>query len=164
MLSAAGGRSYQELLENGGPPVHLGWEAIRALWGGSPFTVPSIGLGLLERVPKWLPGLSKGMLEAGRALRAELVERIGPDGVMLYPSYAEPAPRHRWPLLPPTRWGYTSILNVLRVPSTQVPLGLNRQGLPLGVQVVGIHDHDHLTIAVAEALEEGFGGWVFPPR
>ncbi len=164
MMSASEGPSYKELLAHGGPPVRLGREVLRTLWGGSPFTVPSLGLALLEEVPHVLPGLSDGLVEAGHALRKELVERIGPDGVMLYPSYAAPAPRHRVPLLPPTRLAYTCILNVLEMPSTQVPLGLNRQGLPLGVQVVGIHDRDHLTIAVAEHLERAFGGWVPPPR
>ena len=33
----------------------------------------------------------------GRALRAELVARIGPRGVMLYPTYATPAPKHHVP-------------------------------------------------------------------
>jgi len=45
---------------------------------------------------------------------------------------------------------------------TQVPLGLNREGLPLGVQVAGPHGRDHLTIAVALELEKEFGGWVPP--
>ena len=81
---------------------------------------------------------------------------------MLYPSYAEPAPKHGRPLLPPTRWVYTAVINALELPSTQVPLGLNHDGIPLGVQVVGKHGYDHVTIAVARELERAFGGWVFP--
>ncbi|MDY0001436.1 MAG: amidase [Polyangia bacterium] len=163
MLSAAGGPSYAELLADGGS-FHLGRELIRSLWGGSPFTLPSLGLALLELVPKLLPKGADKFIAKGEALKAELVDRIGPRGVMLYPSYAEPAPRHRMPLLPPTRWAYTCILNVMELPSTQVPLGLDGRGLPLGVQVVGIHDNDHVTVAVALALEKAFGGWVPPPR
>jgi fatty acid amide hydrolase 2 len=45
---------------------------------------------------------------------------------------------------------------------TQVPLGLDADGLPLGVQVVGARGSDATTIAVARALEEDFGGWVPP--
>ena len=92
-----------------------------------------------------------------------MIEAIG-DGVMLYPSYAEAAPRHVTPLFPPTRWAYTAILNVLELPVTQVPLGLSRSGLPLGVQVAATPGRDHVTIAVAIALERAFGGWVPPPR
>jgi fatty acid amide hydrolase 2 len=58
---------------------------------------------------------------------------------------------------------YTAIFNVLELPVTQVPLGIGKRGLPLGVQVVGAHGNDHLTIAVARELEKSFGGWV-PPR
>ena len=37
-------------------------------------------------------------------------------------------------------------------------------GLPLGVQVAGAPGSDHVTIRVAEALEDAFGGWVPPTR
>jgi fatty acid amide hydrolase 2 len=49
------------------------------------------------------------------------------------------------------------------VPVTQVPLGLNAEGLPLGVQVAAGLDRDHVAIAAALALERAFGGWT-PPR
>ena len=79
------------------------------------------------------------------------------------PSYSAPAPRHHAPLLRPFHFVYTGVVNVLGFPSTQVPLGLSSRGLPLGVQVIAAHGNDHLTIAVACALEEMFGGWVPPP-
>ena len=56
----------------------------------------------------------------------------------------------------------TAVFNLLGLPATQVPLGLNAAGLPLGVQVVGGMDRDHVTIAVALELERVFGGWVPP--
>jgi fatty acid amide hydrolase 2 len=59
-------------------------------------------------------------------------------------------------------WVYTAILNVMQLPVTQVPLGLDPRGLPLGVQVAAGHGHDHLTLAVAHELERAFGGWVRP--
>jgi len=46
---------------------------------------------------------------------------------------------------------------------TQVPLGLSpTSGIPMGVQIVGGMFSDHLTIKVAEELQEAFGGWVEP--
>ena len=119
---------------------------------------------MVERLPKLLPARSKRMCELGLELKRELLTLLGPNGVMIFPSYATPAPRHRKALLPPIHWAYAAILNVLEVPVTQVPLGLNPHGLPLGVQVVGSHGADAVTIAVAEELERGFGGWVPPPR
>jgi fatty acid amide hydrolase 2 len=65
-------------------------------------------------------------------------------------------------MLTPLDWTYTAIWNVLENPVTSVPMGLDAQGLPLGIQVVGRHGHDHVPIAVAQFLENTFGGWVPP--
>jgi fatty acid amide hydrolase 2 len=53
--------------------------------------------------------------------------------------------------------------NLMGLPATAIPLGLNPDGLPLGVQAVAGRDRDHVSIAVALELERVFGGWV-PPR
>jgi fatty acid amide hydrolase 2 len=66
------------------------------------------------------------------------------------------------PLLLPVQWIYTAIFNVLEFAVTQVPLGLDRRGLPLGVQVASSWGNDHLTLAVARELERALGGWVPP--
>lgn len=39
-------------------------------------------------------------------------------------------------------------------------MGLNSEGLPIGIQVVGNINQDRLTLAVALELEKAFGGWV----
>ncbi len=52
--------------------------------------------------------------------------------------------------------------NLLGLPVTEVPLGLGRAGLPLGVQVAAGHGRDHVSVAVALELERAFGGWVPP--
>jgi fatty acid amide hydrolase 2 len=163
MLHAAGGPTYKQLMGNG-RRVNAWRELLRLFLGNSPYTVPSVGLALLEDLPGALGGGStRRMLEKGRQLRLQIEEALGPEGVMLYPSYPTPAPRHRRPMLPPWYWVYTAIFNMLEFPVTQVPLGLGREGLPLGVQVVSRAGNDHSTIAVALALERAFGGWVPPP-
>ena len=50
----------------------------------------------------------------------------------------------------------------MELPVTQVPMGLARAGVPLGVQVVAGDGRDHVAIAVACALERETGGWVPP--
>jgi fatty acid amide hydrolase 2 len=161
MLDGAGGQKFGITL-GGGTQVSLLRQLL--LWSvrRSPHTLPALGLAGVER----LSGLTAGQLgrfqAMGVELRAELERRLVGNTVMLYPSYPEPAPRHYLPLLRPLRFGYTALLNVLEVPSTQVPLGLSSRGLPLGVQVVGARGHDHRTIAVAQELERAFGGWVLP--
>ena len=58
--------------------------------------------------------------------------------------------------------GGRSVAEALGLPVTEVPLGLNPKGLPLGVQVAAADGNDHLTIAAALALERRFGGWSPP--
>jgi fatty acid amide hydrolase 2 len=102
------------------------------------------------------------VLADGRRVAEELVEAIG-DGVLLHPAHPRVAPRHGttvgrlWLITP------AAVFNLAGVPVTQVPLGLSDGGLPLGVQVAAGIDRDHVSIAVALALERTFGGWV-PPR
>ena len=46
---------------------------------------------------------------------------------------------------------------------TQVPLGLSKkENLPTGIQIVANHMCDHLTIKLAEYIEENLIGWVQP--
>lgn len=51
----------------------------------------------------------------------------------------------------------------MEVPGTSVPVGLGKDGLPLGVQLIGSPGMDRLTIQVARVLEARLGGWT-PPR
>ncbi|MFA5938005.1 MAG: amidase [Sinimarinibacterium sp.] len=128
--------------------------------GASVHTLPALVLAAIESLP--LPHARYARL--GRQLREDLIEAIGDDGVLLFPPYTRAAPRHNWPMTTPFDFAYCGIFNVLGFPVTQVPLGLNRRGLPLGVQVVGVPGNDAVTIAVAQALEKRFGGWVLPTR
>jgi fatty acid amide hydrolase 2 len=162
MLDAAGGPSYSSLLGNG-VEVAGGRELVRWALGRSPYTLPSLCLVLLEKLPKLLPSHGVRFVEAGLALRREVTELLGPRGVMLYPPYPTSAPLHNRPLWPPFNWVYTAVFNVLELPVTAAPLGLDAAGLPLGVQIAATHGNDHLTIAVALELERAFGGWVPPP-
>lgn len=49
---------------------------------------------------------------------------------------------------------------MLRLLATQVSLGLNAKGLPLGIQVIAKQGYDAKTIGMALELEKEFGGWV----
>ena len=130
---------------------------------GSPHTVATRLAAVVEllagRVPeeRW-----RRMAAAGEAFASELRDTIG-DGVLLHPPAPAAAPKHGrtvgrlWWIHP------MLVFNIAGVPVTQVPLGLNGDGLPLGVQVAAGHGRDHLSIAVARELERVFGGWTPPP-
>lgn len=128
----------------------------------SPHTFPALGLALVEMVPERMPARGAKSIAAGLQLRDEIGDLLSGNTVLLYPPYPELAPKHNRALLPPLKFTYTAIWNVLHTPVTQVPLGLSRAGLPLGVQVVAAPGADHLSLAVALHLEKAMGGWVPP--
>lgn len=159
-LSTSEGASYAEMLGNG-EAVSVGKELGRFVRGESPYTLPSLALALIERFTQ-NEKQNEEFLALGRALRDELAEEVGDEGIFLYPSHAMPAPKHGFPMLLPVMWAYTAVWNAVRVPTTQIPLGLDARGVPLGIQVGAMHGQDHRTMALALALEDAFGGWVRP--
>ncbi|KYM89280.1 Fatty-acid amide hydrolase 2 [Atta colombica] len=102
------------------------------------------------------------LMQQSKDLYQEFKDILGEDGVFLYPTHPTAAPMHHEPLCKPFNFSYTAIINVLGLPATACPLGLNKQGLPIGLQVCIRLYQDHLSLAVAEELERGFGGWVPP--
>jgi len=161
MLSAAGGHSFRELLANHGE-LHLGKELFRWITGKGAHTIPALALAWGESLSFIVPDNKDEMITLGAELRAELTREIGPQGIMLFPPFTKTAPRHYLQLLQPLHAAYTAIFNVMELPVTQVPLGLDSGGLPLGVQVVSTSGQDHLCVATALELERALGGWVPP--
>jgi amidase len=49
------------------------------------------------------------------------------------------------------------------LPSTVAPLGLTRDGLPSGVQIITRQYGDYSSLRFAELIEEEFGGFIAPP-
>ncbi len=164
MLHEAGGPTFTELMADGDGRWSATMKLVRWATGGGVHTLPALALCLLERTADFPKGRAAKWAAKGVELRQQLEDELGPNGVMLYPPYARTAPKHYQPMLRPFEWVYTAILNVMQLPATQVPLGLDSRGLPLGVQVAAAHGNDHLTIAVAKELEDAFGGWTPPER
>jgi fatty acid amide hydrolase 2 len=160
-LQAGSSGSTSGLLVDAGaePPT---WRTL--LSRRAPYTLPvrlALAAGMLPEANE--SALHERLLDDGRRLADELINAIG-DGVLLHPAHPRVAPRHGrtigrlWLLTP------AAVFNLAGVPVTQVPLGLSDGGMPLGVQVAAGIDNDHISIAVALALERAFGGWVPPPR
>ncbi|GMV16633.1 MAG: amidase [Polyangiaceae bacterium] len=157
MMSAEEGPSYAELV-SGDRDMSVLRELMKLPLGRSRHTGPVLALILGERLMKRFPSKqNQRLLELGRSLGREIEDTLGDRGVILHPPYSRSAPRHGAPLLRPLDPGFTAIFNVLELPATQVPTGLDSRGLPVGVQVVGARGRDHLCLAVAKALEEELG-------
>lgn len=134
-----------------------------ALRRGGPHTRATRLTLAAEYAGRFMPaGRIKRSLAASESMQREIEGVIG-DGVLLHPPHPRVAPKHGRTVGRPWVLAPTAIFNLLGLPATQVPLGLSRRGLPLGVQVAAARDRDHVTIAVAMALEAELGGWTPPP-
>lgn len=143
--------------------LNLTKEFLNIFKGQARHTLPALATVLAERT------LSKLSVDRGSfsyeldKVRNDLNEILGSDGVLILPPHSRVAPDHGWVMSTPFDFSYAGIFNALGSPATAVPIGLNAAGMPLGVQVVANHFHDHLTLGVAQVLETAFGGWV-PPK
>jgi Asp-tRNA(Asn)/Glu-tRNA(Gln) amidotransferase A subunit family amidase len=61
-------------------------------------------------------------------------------------------------------FGYAHAANVFDLPAACVPVGRTREGLPIGVQVVGRPFEEQRVLAAARVVEEALGGWQPPPE
>lgn len=60
---------------------------------------------------------------------------LGTNGVLIVPTYPSPALLRNQSFLHIPGGSYCILFNIFGFPSTQVPMGLNEQGLPIGFQV-----------------------------
>ena len=107
--------------------------------------------------------LGFGSFEKVMELRTQVLEIIGTGGIILWPIYPTPAPRHGFSWGPYGIPNYTPVFNVLEFPGVAVPVGLSKRGLPLGVQIVGQQNDDEVCLAAGAVLEDTFGGWRIAP-
>jgi len=60
-------------------------------------------------------------------------------------------------------FGYSQTFNVYGLPVVSVPAGRSREGLPVGVQIVGRPFAEDSVLAAALIIEKSLGGWQPPP-
>jgi Asp-tRNA(Asn)/Glu-tRNA(Gln) amidotransferase A subunit family amidase len=102
-------------------------------------------------------------------LRWDIVRQMEDVRILLSPVSAGPAFRHgegNWRTGENENYRdtmrYSQWLNLAGFPGVAVPVGKSREGLPIGVQVIGRPYEEELILAVAEAIERGRGAWVAP--
>ncbi|XP_013190328.1 fatty-acid amide hydrolase 2 [Amyelois transitella] len=138
-----------------------GWvELAKKLVGQSEHTISAILKVLDDQImpvadAKWAESMTSDT-------KNDIVRTLGADGVLLFPSVSHVAPYHYSLLLRPYQASHWSVFNALQLPSAQVPLGLNKDGIPLGIQVVAAPKQESLCLAVADYLGKQIGGYVPP--
>ncbi|GLH06874.1 Fatty-acid amide hydrolase 2-A, partial [Gryllus bimaculatus] len=143
---------------------NLWLESFKCIIGQSDISPQAMGFTFLQNVNLFIPQKRMSYYQQmGKALTAKFVEMLGEDGVFLFPTFPTDANFHNEIFVNIPGVQYLMIFNILGLPSTHVPLGLNKNGMPIGLQVVAAPNQDRLCLAVAEALEKGFGGWEPPP-
>lgn len=101
-------------------------------------------------------------------LREKILRQMDRVPILLSPVSSAPAFRHgEGNYSPGTGYRdtmrFSQWLNLTGFPGASVPIALSKEGLPIGVQIIGGPCADELVLAVAEALEQSRGPWQPPP-
>lgn len=159
-MNTGGGQKFAQLMSDDENSVNCVIELLKWFVGCSQHTLPAISLGLFEKIT--IPETDQKFLRVFEKLESDVTKLLSNDSILLYPSHPKLAPYHNEPILYPFNFAYTGVFNTLGLPVTQCPLGLSKDGLPLGLQLVTSMNNDRYTIALAQELEKAFGGWVKP--
>ncbi|KRX86803.1 Fatty-acid amide hydrolase 2-A, partial [Trichinella pseudospiralis] len=156
--------SFQDVLTDGQFQFNIELEMFKWFFRLSKFTLPSLGLAMIEKYGAFFNAFSdKDMWhEMGRKAYRQFEDLLGENGVLIMPSHPTTAPYHHQPLLMPLNFAYTAVLNVLGVPVTACPVGIDENGMPISVQIAAIVNNDRLCLAVAQELARKFKGWRKP--
>ncbi|KAF2883402.1 hypothetical protein ILUMI_22765 [Ignelater luminosus] len=138
-------------------------ELLKCIFGASKYHRDILLFYLLMKANALIPRKKRGKYEnAYNHLRQLFLSKLNTSGVFLYPTFPTSAFRHGELLPKVTGMMYSILFNVLGFPATQIPTGFDKNGLPIGLQVVAAPNQDRLCIAVAMELEKRFGGWIPP--
>jgi amidase len=108
--------------------------------------------------------LLTGWLDKLERYRAEMFAFLRRYDVILAPAYTQPALPHGASIRDGNFRGFshTMAYNVAGWPAAVVRCGESAEGLPIAVQVMAAPWREDIVLAVAAALERGFGGWKAP--
>lgn len=151
---------FSELL-NPNEQIRFTKEYFQILRGQPNYTFSNLTVALLEEMMVNKAD-SELLHQEHERLKQHLLEKLDEQSILILPVHPRIAPKHNVPKMTPFDFIYTGIFTTLGFPSVSVPLGLNSEGLPTGVQIIARPSCDHLCFRIATVLENLFGGWVKP--
>ncbi|WP_150292722.1 amidase [Sphingobium estronivorans] len=94
--------------------------------------------------------------------RVAVRDAVGEDGILLMPTAPQTAFRHS-ARPPATQSAFTGLANISGLPAISIPVGLDAEGMPVAVQLVGPPHSEAALIAFARRLDAGLVGFVPSP-
>lgn len=95
-------------------------------------------------------------------LEKQLYDLLDDNTVLLLPTFFSTALFHDLTKANMLDAGILSIFNALGLPATNCPIGMDENGLPIGMQIVTGQYYDRLSISLAQEVEKIRGGWKPP--
>ncbi len=143
-------------------------EEFLPLWQHLVSDIPMVRWARAQPITRWLGAPGKAlelgkMVELRRSIAARLLASFDEADVWLTPAVALPAPEvGAYSRLSPEEGfraaaqlgAYTAPFNITGQPAASVPVGLTKEGLPIGLQVSGRELADDVVLAVSRQLEE----------
>jgi amidase len=104
-------------------------------------------------------------------LRATLIDWMEDTPLLVAPVGATPAYEHdthkvtvgERTMSTFRAFSYCQTFNAFDLPAVVVPLSFSKEGLPIGVQIIGRPFAEETVLAAAAIIEESVGGWQPPP-
>ncbi|CAK9815707.1 Fatty-acid amide hydrolase 2 [Anthophora quadrimaculata] len=138
-------------------------ELVKATLGMSQYTPTVAFLQLFINTVKFIPpSRIEHILQLKEKIREEVNNELRGNAVIISPTYPRVADYPQLMFFQPDSTIYSGFANIMQLPSTSVPMGFNKSGLPVGIQVMSAAYQDHVCLAVAKELEKAFGGWIPP--
>ncbi len=167
MLADAGGEVSEE------PWLDVEIEEFLILWKRLLANAPRLMESRLQPITLWLRTEGKKIArEHAVATRVRLEDEIlnwfGDTDLWVSPTMAIKPPKiGAWRVDDPEQsfrnvigmGAYTAVYNVSGQPAISIPMGLDEDGIPIGVQIAGRVGSDALLLRVAHALEQSMGGF-----
>uniref|UniRef100_A0AC35UBP9 Amidase domain-containing protein n=1 Tax=Rhabditophanes sp. KR3021 TaxID=114890 RepID=A0AC35UBP9_9BILA len=163
-MEVKGSDKFDKILTGGVGTLNIAQEIMKGFMGKSVYTLPALMTAFLDNVETISEPNKQKLFTQRDQLKKEIINLLGEDGILIFPSFPTVAPFHNQPIATPFNFAYTALWNAVGLPVVQCPMGLNKSllnpaGMPLGVQIIGSPNSDGLLIQIAADLEEGFGGW-----
>jgi amidase len=94
--------------------------------------------------------------------RSEMLSFMADYDVIICPANAYVAIKHGTIDELESGFSYTATYNITGWPGAVVRAGTSTDGLPIGVQIIGRPWREDIVLAVAQFVEDAFGGWQPP--